>query len=68
VGRVALIERDNVIRTITDTVKLLNRVADNPLIAQSVYPELQELADAARQQGRDLILAVGKIRVHWPDE
>jgi hypothetical protein len=52
-------ERDDVIRTITETVKLLNRIADNRLVAQFVYPELHPLAESAREQARELILAVG---------
>jgi len=60
-------EREDTIRTITETVKLLNRVADHRLIAQSDYPELKQFATEAREQVADLILTVGKIRVHWPD-
>jgi hypothetical protein len=62
------VERDAVIQTLTETVKLLNRIASHRLIAQSTYPELQELAETAAAYSRQLVVIVGDVRTDWPDE
>jgi uncharacterized membrane protein YjjP (DUF1212 family) len=62
------VERDTAIKTLTETVKLLNRIASHRLIAQSTYPELQELAETAAAYPRQLVVIVGDVRTHWPDE
>ena len=61
-------ERNAIIQTLTETVKLLNRIASHRLIAESTYPEIQELAETAAAYSRQLVVIVGEVRTHWPDE
>jgi len=55
-------EHDPTIRTLTDTIHLLNRIAKHHLIAQSQYPELMDVSREAGRLAPELIIAIGKLK------
>lgn len=55
-------EFDRTIQAVTDAAKLLSDIASNPLIAQSEYLELRELANAANLQVPALVAVIGKLK------